>query len=59
MPSRVSIFYNDFWTMPGTLAFDISYIITAVPTWNQIYGYSSGIVVALEGWINGSRNIID
>ena len=26
MPSLVSICFNDFWTMPGTLLFDISFI---------------------------------
>ena len=32
MPSLVSICFNDFWTMPGTLLFDISFITNCCNT---------------------------
>ena len=43
--------------VPSCLIFHI-WLIVAVPTWNQIHGYSVAIVASRQGWINGSRIII-
>ena len=43
-----------FWVMSGTLLYDISNIIAAVPSWNQVYSHSIRILAAFQGWINDS-----
>ena len=45
-----------FWLSqgPSCLIFHLSHI-AAIPSWNQIYGYSVDIVAFWQGWINGSN----
>ena len=45
-----------FWPSqgPSCLIFHLSHI-AAIPSWNQIHGYSVAIVVFWQGWINGSN----